>query len=105
MGVDYSPNYGIGFRVIDTRPEEDKEEVCFVELLYEEVDFGEDFEWFEIGDGDYTGEDNWYYVCLTDPFKYGLDLTKQKENLEKFLKQNNIKTKGEFGLVGGLLIH
>jgi hypothetical protein len=103
MGVDYTANYGIGYKVIesDEIPEEELED-GLSEYLYKEL--GEDFECFEVGSECYTGETNDVYIVLTKAFNSGLDLAKNKAKLDEELDRLKLLPDSEFGDVGGLLV-
>ena len=60
------------------------------------------FKYFETGEGSYTGESNEWYVVLKIRLKKTLDLTEQKEELYKFLTDNDIEIIEDFGLQGSL---
>lgn len=102
MGVDYTAIFGMGYQVAEKVLDEDDDFYMdeFLESLCEDK-----FEYFDTGQGSYTGECNQWYVVLKDPLKETLDLTEQKNELLKFLNDNEIDIIGNFGLQGGLLIH
>jgi hypothetical protein len=108
MGVDYKANYGIGVKL---------ESLDFEELNLEDIGYmgeyldelpkpeGIEIEYFEVGQGSYTGEDNDYYLCIKSPMNEGVKALKTKVDLFKnYLKINNIKYIGEVDCVGGLNI-
>jgi len=101
MGVDYDANYGIGYKVTesDDLPEEELED-GLTEYIYGNVD--DAFEHFEVGEGNYTGEENDNYIVVKDAFKDGLDLTSKKKALDDELKRLKLEPVGEFADVGGL---
>ena len=114
MGVDYYANYGIGQQVkfiddfnkeniniegLDNNDFEGFRDFCY-ELFY--LDITDDFRFFEVGEGAYSGENNEIYIVLKEPFKNGFDLAEVKESFEKFIKSYGFETIGDFGLVGGL---
>ena len=104
MGVDYSGHYGIGFKVLLPELPEDHE-------FFEDERFWLDdiiekrFDWFEVGEGMYTGEDNEIYICIKDPFENGLDITEKTNELISFLNEYNIKFEGDINEVGGLEVY
>lgn len=108
MGVDYSGHYGIGIGVepIDFDDENLSSEVaeleCMSEFLDEKLD-GEKYGWFEVGQGNYTGEENDFFVEITEPFADGLNnLELKRDELLNHLKEIGLTPKGEFGSIGGL---
>lgn len=108
MGVDYSGHYGIGIGVesIDFNDENLSSEVtelgCMGEFLDEKLD-GEKYGWFEVGEGNYTGEENDFFVEIIEPFAEGLNNLEQKrDELLNHLKEIGVTPKGEFGAIGGL---
>lgn len=103
MGVDYSANYGIGVRVLE--PENCEDFIEYVDdLSCIKVD-GIEMEYFEIGDGSYTGEENDVILCIRDADVTDLADLENKINIFKeFLKSNKVETDGEISLRGGLNI-
>jgi hypothetical protein len=101
MGVDYRANFGIGVRVIVPDDVEDKE--GYMEFVTKDSEY----RWFQEGDENYGGEPDWYYICLREVFKNGrgYDITDDVLRLEDFCLSNNIETKGNVGLVGGLYVY
>lgn len=105
MGVDYSANYGMGVKLCIPDFEENGE-IEFMEDYLEELPKSEniDIEYFEVGDGNYTGEENEFYLCIKNPMENG-ELFKKIEVFKKYLSDNNIKYYGEVDLVGGLYVY
>lgn len=108
MGVDYTGHYGIGIKIelIDFDDENLDKEIaeleCMSEVLEEKLD-GDKYSWFEVGQGNYTGKDNDYYIEVDEPFKDGLNnLEEKRDELLKHLKEIGLEPSGEFGVVGGL---
>jgi hypothetical protein len=103
MGVDYNANYGIGYQVkgSDDIPE-DQLEYGLAEYLYGKL--GDEFEHFEVGEGNYTGEENDIYIVVKSAFKDGLDLTAKKKALDEEIKRLKLEPVGKFGDVGGLYV-
>ena len=106
MGVDYTANYGIGVKL---------ESLDFEELNLEDIECMDEYldelpepegietEYFEVGEGSYTGEDNDYYLCIKSPMNEGVRELKKKIDLfGNYLRRNNIKYVGKVDLVGGL---
>lgn len=102
MGVDYTGHYGLGFNVNLPEFEEDHEffedPIGFLDSICKETEF----DYFEIGDGNYTGNSNNYYVVLDNPFSNGLDISENANKLKLFLTENNVSFDGEIDVVGGL---
>jgi len=103
MGVDYTGNYGIGLRIQLPIFEEEHQYYEDEESWLDQI-LGEEYYYFDVGEGSYTGEDNDYYVCLKKPFKDGYDILDKVVELKKFLSDNGIEFFGEVDEVGGLLI-
>ena len=102
MGIDYSAESGIGYEVFeleDTYNEDEYEN--FGEFL--DCNLTRDFSWFETGSA-YSGDTKGYYIKVNEPFKYGLDLTKVKEELDYEIDRLKLH-KEYFGVVGGLYIY
>lgn len=101
MGVDYRANYGIGFKVNLNSGD------CDFHLgeHLEEVLDGNDYRYFRVGCGNYTGEDDDYFVVLESVG----DLSNLKELLEELksflLEKQLISEDQEADLVGGLYIY
>lgn len=103
MGVDYSANFGIGFKLDRTSPAFDDEDdiIC---RLDEIIDSSEgEFYSFEVGQGSYTGEEDDMYICITEPFEDGLDtLPYSVERLLNFMFKHQLVNDGPLDVVGGL---
>ncbi|OBS12813.1 hypothetical protein ATE49_15365 [Elizabethkingia miricola] len=103
MGVDYSANKGIGF-MVNHNEFEDNEDFDIREYL-EEVLRGTGYQYFEVGEGAYTGETNEVYVVLSD-FKPIQDLEERAQKLKDFLLQLHLVSEdSEYDLVGGLEVY
>ena len=100
MGVDYTPRFGIGYKIAEKVFE--NEDNCMDKYLDDLCKYK--FKHFETGYGCYTGEKNEYYVVLKNPFEKTLDLTEQKDELYNFLTDNGIEIIEDFGLQGGLQV-
>ena len=95
MGVDYTANFGIGFKI--------KKYDDFEELIEENLN--NKYSWFEAGDESYTGIENEHYIVVKEPFKHGFNnLETVKNELESHLIDIGLAIDGDFGVVGGLLI-
>lgn len=108
MGVDYTGHYGIGLQIepIDFEDENLSSEIAELEVmsefLYEKLE-DDRFDWFEVGQGNYTGEDNDFYIEIREPFADGIEsLAKKEQELRDYIKSLGLKAKGEFGAIGGL---
>lgn len=104
MGVDYSGHHGIGVKIYTKELEEESE--YFEDFLtYLDDIVTEDYFYFEVGDCNYSGEDNDLYLCIKDPFNGGLELFNKRVNdLFLFLKENEIEHEKQISSVGGLEI-
>jgi hypothetical protein len=103
MGVDYSGNFGIGFQVQIPELEEDHEyyedELGYLDSLLGDTEFN----YFEVGEGSYTGDANDVFVCLDVPFIHGKFNEARASELKTFLELHNLITKGaQIDSVGGL---
>ena len=106
MGVDYTANYGIGVKLVDL--DFDELEIDGVKCMSEYLDElpepnGIYTEYFEVGQGIYTGEDNDFYLCIKSAMSDGVDQLKNKiEMFKDYLEHNNIEYHGDVDCVGGL---
>ncbi len=102
MSVDYSAEFGIGYRVSPSEdlPEGDIED--FESYLEAELDCGP-FYSFSYGDT-YQGEE-WFCVVITKPFETTLNLELKRGQLLNKLNQMGVDVDGEFGEVGGLRVY
>ena len=125
MGVDYTSNYGLGFKIPDyvleyDNPNEfsklpkfitkqtetiyDMDEVCEIitDILKKD---GIICTYFDVGWGSYGGDNNRYYIIVESPFVEGVY---QSELVEKFkIKMHELlgdDLTGPLDIVGGLLI-
>ena len=102
MGIDYDPEYGIGYEI--STPEYDEEEYCsddewFDEHLEEETGC----KYLKVGD--YVSGSNFeYYIVTSKKIDENTNLKEIKEELDSILDKYNIGKVSEFGLVGGLRI-
>lgn len=104
MGVDYHGNYGIGVRIIKKEFTEDSEYFEDFNTYLDDTLEGTNYYYFEVGEGSYTGEENEIYVCISEPFKEGLNIKDKVFKFYKFLGKNEIEFEGEINEVGGLLV-
>lgn len=112
MGVDYSGNYGVGvqvefdnlFEIIAKEHKVDKESIDIIDYL-DDLLQGTNYNYFEVGDGNYSGQPNEVYIEINDVFKDGYDISDKVTNLIKFCEDNGLTMVGEVDVVGGLIIH
>lgn len=102
MGVDYSANFGVGYKITTTKYDEDND-LHILDTL-EEVIGSSKYSYFETGDESYTGEDNEYYVVLDDFHPINTLEDRLLELKEHLLGEGLIGVDAEYDLVGGLLI-
>lgn len=111
MGVDYTGHYGIDLQIepIDFEDEHLSSEIAEFEMMSEflcEKLEDDRFDWFEVGQGSYTGEDNDFFIEIRDPFSDGIEsLVKKEQELRKYIKSLGLEAKGDFGTIGGLEVH
>lgn len=114
MGVDYSGNYGVGvqvefdnlYEVIAEEFEVDVDDASAYVLDYlDNLLQGTDYYYFEVGDGNYSGQTNEVYIEINDVFKDGYDIREKVTNLIKFCEDNGLTMVGEVDVVGGLYIY
>lgn len=105
MGVDYSANFGIGYKIKKVSEEVLEEYDVDIGYFFDEKlqPYKDEVSYFETGYGRYTGEDNEYFLVLKNPLSI-LDLTHVKETLDVVIYELGLETDSEFGLVGGLLV-
>ena len=106
MGVDYRANYGIGVKLENL--DFDKLDSDYMEEYLDNLPEPEgiDVEYFEVGEGSYSGEDNDFYLCIKNPMNEGVKVLKNKIDLfGNYLRRNNIKYIGKVDCVGGLNIY
>ncbi len=98
MGVDYSANFGIGYKV-NVTPNDDETDSEHLEGLNMSG-----LTYFETGQERYGGKSE-FYIVLAEPFKNGLDLSEPKKLIDKFIEDNpSIQKASTFGMVGGILV-
>lgn len=114
MGVDYSGNYGVGvqvefdnlYEVIADEFEVDVDDASDYVLEYlDNLLQGTDYDYFEVGDGNYSGQPNEVYIEIKNIFKDGYDVREKATNLIKFCEDNGLTMVGEVDVVGGLKIY
>jgi hypothetical protein len=100
MGTDYTGNDGIGVRVsLGDTYNEDEDDYTDTSEVLDDLLQGTSYHYFEIGHYD-TEKD--FYVCIDSPFEHGYDITQKRNELLKFLEDNNIEYYGDVDEVGGL---
>lgn len=111
MGVDYIGHYGLGFGIetIDFESNEISKDVKELEtmwdLLDEKIDFDK-YNWFEVGEGSYTGEENEFYIIIKEPsFTCMEKLTKERDELIKHIYKIGLNVNTGFGVFGGLEVY
>lgn len=103
MGVDYTANYGIGFLLNIPSNEELEEMELDVDSYLEDI-LPSNTSYFEVGGGNYTGEQNDYYVILDDD-EINETLTERCEDLKvSLLNEGLINSNDKASVVGGLKI-
>lgn len=101
MGVDYTANYGIGFKIKMPSYEELEEMDLDTDSYLSEV-LPPNCSYFEVGSGNYSGKMNDYYVILDDD---NLDegLLERCEKLRNgLITEELIEADGQASVVGGL---
>ena len=99
MGVDFSGNYGIGFKV--NPPENSDDPIWDIEEIAEK--FPMQTSCFRVGDS-YTGETS-IYLCVDDPFFMGAYQANKVASFVHYVKQSELEVEGEIDVVGGLHIY
>lgn len=103
MGVDYTGQYGIGYEVeYVEHTDADGDDLGMADFLDESLSDG--FEWFQVGNGSYSGRPDRYFVAIEKPFDGGLDLTNKKKSLDAELERIGLTPIGEFNVIGGLYV-
>ncbi len=99
MGVDYSANFGIGYKV-NVTTNNDETPLGYLECL-----IMPGLKFFETGQERYGGKAGQFYIVLAEPFKNGLDLSEPKKLIDKFIEDDpNLEKASTFGMVGGILV-
>ena len=104
MSVDYSANFGIGYKVCESDYLLESEELEDGLLEYLEGELGDEFECFETENA-WSGDRDGVFVKIIDPFINGVNLTLVKEQLDCEMKRLKLDTCGSFGAVGGLNVY
>jgi len=98
MGVDYDAVYGIGVEVKHIEGD-DSDMHEFLEEKLEDTKFS----FRRSGEGNYTSEEDTFYIFIEDEYNIK-DLSSRVKDLVSFLENNNIEYTGEVEVVGGLLV-
>lgn len=106
MGVSYEANYGIGFQLNTKQLREKALEKCEGDIgLYLDNIVTPGIDWFQVGEGFYSGEDNDYFLEIVNPFSEGIEgLYDKREELFQVINCHGLEF-SEFGLMGGLYVH
>jgi len=105
MGVDYTGNFGIGFKIDNNIDFDEDPRFCDYDCMTEYIEdkIHEDYNFFEVGNGAYTGEEDDFYVVLKNPFKNGCNLIKAKGDLREYIAlELNLDIDGDFDCFGGI---
>ena len=109
MGVDFSANYGVGVELVNIDFEElDMDGIEYMDEYLEELPEPDSIQigYFEVGQGNYTGETNTFFLCVKASLADGeTEFLRKISAFKDYLKDNKIEYKGEVDFVGGLLIH
>jgi hypothetical protein len=114
MSVDYSANFGIGFKVRHPQSNEklDNEyDGDFVDFFYQEIapliEKKEEFQYFEVGEGSYDGTENEIYVTIKGGLAPMWDQALKKcVELKTFLwSLDLISLEDQADIVGGLEVY
>lgn len=111
MGVDYESIFGIGYE-IDIPIEEDESTYRLTpdgRLIEDMYDFSQYVRessryWLAETGNIYECEPEMKWYIFIKESNFSPDLTEEKEKLDKYCQEMHIRTRGEFGLYGGMLI-
>lgn len=102
MGVDYSAHRGLGVKIQTLDLDENEEFEYFNEWLEENMT-NESYSYFEVGQANYEGGENDYYLVINEPLKDGFcALGSKADEMLSYLKEIGVDVIGSFGVVGGL---
>lgn len=114
MGVDYTGHYGVGVQIkFDNLKEKisfeynvdiDEAEGYYLEYLDTLVN-NTNYDYFEVGEGAYTGHENDYYLCIKDPFSDSYDITDKVIELNYFCDKVGLIRVGNVDEIGGIEMH
>lgn len=101
MSIDYSANFGVGYKVALPSSTEAPHE--FMENALNSVETHK-IGWFDTGNY-YLPDNNEYFVVLIEPFKDGMEaFVRRALALKEILQRCGLEVVGEFDVVGGLYI-
>ena len=99
MGVNYAAYYGIGVQITKAPKGLDVYEYM-EELQANDEEFAVTT---FIHGSEYSSSRKEFYICIQDPFEYGVDgLKKKVEDFLDFLKRHNVQYSGNVDCVGAL---
>jgi hypothetical protein len=111
MGVDYTANFGLGYKI--ECPINEQDENSYIKtpddgVMSDMFDFAryvkKSSEYFLIETGNtYSGESEWY-IIIKNPFAYGLNLINVCAKLTDYCRHMGFEIIGNFGCHGGLRI-
>ncbi|MBK8473284.1 MAG: hypothetical protein IPL33_14695 [Sphingobacteriales bacterium] len=105
MSIDYSANFGVGYKV--ALPSSTKYPDEFIENALSSVGKTHKIDWFDTG-SDYMPpeyDNKEYFVVLSEPFKDGTEaFVRRASALKEILQECGLEVIGEFDVVGGLCI-
>lgn len=106
MSVDYSANFGIGYKIKKASEEilADYWEDMGVYVHSILQDFVDGVSYITYGSS-YEDDGVQYAIIVDEPFADGLDLTHIKACLDDIIDSSDLERDSEFGLVGGLGIY
>ena len=100
MSVDYSANFGIGYKLKQYMPGATE---TFADTLHDICE-GTTYKLITSGDDYSESATDYYLVFRQDPFLNTLDLIGYKAAMDEFIEKHSITTCSAFGVCGGLLI-
>ena len=103
MGVDYTANYGIGFKVESIEQREGKDDYSMGEIIDEKLSDIKECYYFDTGSEDLGGLQNEFYITLHSLYPIET-LEKRGRLLKQELYNVGIKTSEKLDIVGGLKI-
>ena len=114
MGVDYTGHYGVGVQIkFDNLKEKisfeynvdiDDVEGYYLEYLDTLVN-NTNYNYFEVGEGAYTGHENDYYIYIQNPFEDGYNIESKVKELESFCDKVGLIRVGNVDEIGGIEVY
>jgi len=103
LSVDYTANYGIGYKIKKASSEvlEDYWEDMGVYINSILQNFVDGVSYLQFGSS-YEDDGVKYAIIVDEPFADGLDLTHIKACLDDIIDSSDLERDSEFGVVGGL---